>query len=65
MVPFALCAILWVANSQYERIRLCGAVLHALTVRKHTQPKGGQVFSSPATNKPWADIQMQWEIWNL
>ena len=33
--------------------------------RKHTQLKGGQVFSNPATNKPWADIQMQWEIWNL
>lgn len=33
--------------------------------RRHTQLTGGQVFNNPVTGRPWADIQMQWEIWNL
>jgi integrase len=33
--------------------------------RKHTQLLGEQVFNNPATGKPWADIQMQREIWNV
>jgi len=33
--------------------------------RLHTQLAGGVVFNNPATGKPWADIQTQWEIWNL